>query len=68
MVAPSATGVLSVSSDPTAAVPHLHNKCETHTIVQGVDNLSNSLSLMTLTILLSVHVPIMRGMHLENSD
>ena len=68
VVAPSSPGVLLASPNSGAAVPHQHNKCKAHAIVQEVENWSSSLSLMTLTILPSVHVPITRGMHLENSD
>ena len=52
----------------TTAVPHLFNKREAFAITHKVDNLSSSLSFITLTILLSMQVPIIRGTHLENSD
>ena len=67
-VAPSSAGALPPSPTSRAAVPCQHNKWEAHIITQEVDNWSSSLSLMTLTILPSMHVPITRGMHLENSD
>ena len=49
-------------------VPCQHNKWEAHIITQDVDIPSSSLSLIALTILPSMHVPIMRGTCLENSD
>ena len=52
----------------TNTVPHLLNKSEALAIAHEVDNLSNSLSFITLTILPSLQVPIMRGTCLENSD
>ena len=67
VVAPSLVGMLPASGNSQAAIPHWHNKRKACTIAQGVDNLSNSLSFMTLTILPSMHIPIMRRMHLENS-
>ena len=44
------------------------SKLDVLTIVQGVESLFISLSLMTLMILPRVHIPITRGMHQEKSD
>ena len=68
MITPSLAEVLLASPDPGPAVPCQHNKCEACAIAQEVDNQSSSLSLMTLIILPSMHIPIMRGMCLENSN
>ena len=68
MVPPLSAGVLLVSPDSRALVPHWYNKCEACAIAQEVDHWSNSLSLMTLTIFQCVHISIMRGTHLENLD
>ena len=67
-VAAPSVGPSPAAPESTTAMPHLLNKWEALTIAHEVNNLSNSLSFITLTILPSVQVPIMRGMCLENSD
>ena len=67
-VTPSSMGVLPLSHASGAAVPCQYNKREACIITQEVDSQSSSLSLMTLTILPSVHIPITRGTCLKNSD
>ena len=64
----AAMGPSPAAPESTTAVPCLLNKQEALTITHGVDNLSSSLSFITLTILPSVQVLITRGTYLENSD
>ena len=66
--APPSMVPLPTAPESTTTVPHLLNKWEALPITYKVDNLSSSLSFITLTILPSVQVPITRGTHLENSD
>ena len=71
--ADSGAVVPSVGPSPTApesttTVPCLLSKQEVLAITHEVDNLSNSLYFITLTILPSLQVPIMRGTCLKNSD
>ena len=68
VVAPSFVGLSPPAPRSSSTVPCLLNKREALTIAHGVDNLSDSLSLITFTIYPSVQVPITRGMCLENSD
>ena len=53
---------------PRSVVPHLLSKHDIQVIAHRTDNLSISLSLITLMILHSIQVPNTRGTHLENSD
>ena len=61
VMVPPSVGPSPAAPNSTTAVPHLLNKREALAITREVDNLSNSLSFITLTILLSVQVPIMGG-------
>ena len=68
VVAPPSMRPSLAAPESTTTGPCLLNKWEALAITHEVDNLSNSLSFITLTILLSVQVPITRGTCLENSD
>ena len=53
---------------PRSVVPCLLSKHNVQVVAHGTDNLSISLSLITLMILQSVQVPNTKGTCLENSD
>ena len=65
VAAPTSAGPSPEAPEFITTVPHLLNKGEALTITHKVSSL---LSFITLTMLSSVQVPIMRGTCLENSD